>query len=113
MKIVDKPWGQELWVSHENGRYAGKILSIDAGKRLSKQYHKFKHETLFLLSGEANILLGDTQNHVTQKDVIEIPPETIHRIEAITDCIFIEFSSPELDDVIRLEDDFLRINNEM
>jgi mannose-6-phosphate isomerase len=110
MKTVDKPWGQELWIAYDNGRYGGKFIGIDAGKRLSKQYHEKKHETLFLLTGEAEIeMTGETRIY-HQKDIIVIPPNVIHRIKAITDCIFIEFSSPELDDRIMLEDDYDRVH---
>lgn len=112
MKQVKKPWGQEIWIAHENGRYAGKLIKIRSGNRLSKQYHKVKHETLYLLEGEAIIFINDEpEEKLFEGDIITIIPETIHRLEAVTDCIFIEFSTPELDDVVRLEDDYGRKDN--
>jgi len=108
MKIIEKPWGEELWIAYDNKRYAGKILGIDAGYRLSKQYHKKKHETLYLLAGKAKVLHNEDVLYMKPKDILEIKPKEVHRIEAIDDCIFIEFSSPELDDVVRLEDDYNR-----
>jgi len=108
-KVVEKPWGQELWFAYDNGRYAGKFIGIDAGHRLSKQYHEKKHETLFLFEGEAEVELKDKKVKMKPKDILVIEPGDIHRIKAITDCVFIEVSSPELEDVIRLEDDYNRL----
>jgi len=108
-KIINKPWGQECWVTHENGRYAGKLIGVDAGKRLSKQYHEKKHETLYLLYGKAEVELDNNKLiKMNPKDVLEIKPKQIHRIKAIDTCVFIEFSSPELEDIVRIEDDYGR-----
>ena len=109
IKVVEKPWGQEMWLAYDNGRYAGKILGIDKGHRLSKQYHEKKHETLFLFDGIAEVEFNDEVIRMEQKDILVVKPKDVHRIKAITDCVFLEFSSPELDDVIRLEDDYERI----
>jgi len=108
MKRIEKPWGEELWIAYENGIYAGKLIGVLAGQKLSKQYHKKKHETLYLLDGESEVLYNDETIYMRAKDILEIKPGDIHRIEAITDCVFIEFSSPELDDVVRIEDDYGR-----
>jgi len=122
MKIVDKPWGKEYIFAH-NDKYAGKLLYVKAGEKLSKQYHKDKQETLYFLKGLAFVEIGrlnDTtkykkfDNRYIKDDerVLEIPPRTIHRIEAIKDSVFFEVSTPELDDVIRLEDSYGRVNKE-
>ena len=117
MKIVEKPWGRELWVAYDNGRYAGKILEIKAGHRLSLQYHEKKHETLYLVDGKIRFLLEDEDGMIVDEVIIPggvkvVSPGKKHRMEAIKDSRFIEFSSPELDDVVRLEDDYSRISDE-
>ena len=114
MKIVEKPWGREIWIAYENGRYAGKLLEIKAGHRLSLQYHKNKHETLYLLDGKIRFLLEDNAGNLADEVIVPggvkvVPPGFKHRMEAILDSRFIEFSSPELDDVVRIADDYSRI----
>jgi mannose-6-phosphate isomerase len=107
MRRVDKPWGHELiWA--ETARYVGKILHIKAGERLSRQYHQVKDETLFVQSGEMDLEIGpaDAVEHRLMKpgDVFHVTPGTIHRMTAVTDVDVLEVSTPELDDVVRLED---------
>lgn len=114
MKIIEKPWGREIWIAYDNGRYAGKILEIKQGERLSLQYHEKKHETLYLLEGKVRFSLEDESGNL-QTEVIQhggvktVQPGRKHRMEAIRDSILVEFSSPELTDVVRLEDDYHRI----
>lgn len=113
MKIVNKPWGREIWIAYDNDRYAGKILEIKEGHRLSLQYHRKKHETLYLLEGKIRFSLeddgGTLMTEVLQPGGVKIVrPECRHRMEAIRDSVLIEFSSPELDDVVREEDDYDR-----
>ncbi|MGB3976401.1 MAG: cupin domain-containing protein [bacterium] len=113
MKIVGKPWGREIWIAYDNDRYAGKILEIKQGHRLSLQYHQQKHETLYLLEGKVRFTLEDESGNL-QTEVIQhggvkvVPPGRKHRMEAIRDSILVEFSSPELTDVVRLDDDYSR-----
>lgn len=113
MKIVDKPWGRELWLEYENGRYAVKILEINAGHRLSWQYHRVKHETLYLLEGRVKFTLENDSGGIVD-DVIGpgeyrvVKPGRRHRMEAIENSRFYEVSTPELDDVVRVEDDYAR-----
>ncbi len=106
-KIVDKPWGREVWYAHTD-RYAGKILEVDAGHILSLQKHVVKHETLYLQSGRMRFTLGEGTFEWTPGEVVEIPPDTIHRMEALEDSVILEVSTPELDDVVRLEDRYGR-----
>ena len=106
-KIVDKPWGREVWYAHTD-RYAGKILEVDAGHSLSLQKHVVKHETLFLLSGRMTFTRDGDVFEWTPGTAIEIPPDTVHRMEAIEDSVILEVSTPELDDVVRLEDRYGR-----
>lgn len=106
-KIVDKPWGREIWYAHTD-RYAGKVLEVTAGHLLSLQKHRVKHETLYLLTGRIQLTL-DTQVLDWQPgQAVSIPPGTVHRMEAIEDSVLLEVSTPELDDVVRLEDRYGR-----
>jgi mannose-6-phosphate isomerase len=109
---VDKPWGHELIWAHTD-RYVGKILVIEAGRRLSLQKHEIKDESILVLSGRLRLTLEDEDGEV--RDEVVGPGEhrrvrtgRIHRYEAIERCELIEVSTPELDDVVRLQDDFGR-----
>ena len=106
-KIVDKPWGREVWYAH-NDLYAGKVLEVTAGHLLSLQLHEVKHETLFLQSGRMLFTRGEDVFEWTPGETIEIPPGTVHRMEAIEDSVILEVSTPQLDDVVRLEDRYGR-----
>lgn len=106
-KIVDKPWGREVWYAH-NDRYAGKILEVSAGHILSLQKHEVKHETLYLQSGRMTFELGGEAFEWRPGEAVTIPPDTVHRMEALEDSVILEVSTPELDDVVRLEDRYGR-----
>lgn len=106
-RIVPKPWGREIWYAHTE-RYAGKILEVTRGQLLSLQKHRVKHETLYLLSGRMRFTLQDEVFDWASGTAIEIPPETVHRMEALEDSVILEVSTPELDDVVRLEDRYGR-----
>jgi len=106
-KIVDKPWGREIWYAHTD-RYAGKVLEVTAGHLLSLQKHRVKHETLYLLSGRVRLTLDERVLDWLPGHAVSIPPETVHRMEAIEDSVLLEVSTPELDDVVRLEDRYGR-----
>ena len=107
MRRVEKPWGHELiWA--ETARYVGKVLHIKAGERLSRQYHRVKDESLLLLCGEMVLEIGPDgsvdERRMRAGDVFHVVPGTIHRMVAVTDVDVVEVSTPELDDVVRLED---------
>ncbi len=113
VKHVPKPWGHEtIWAATE--LYVGKILHINAGQKLSVQYHVQKDETVFLLAGELKYWVqmdGDSTPQDMQLKVGEafrITPGTIHYMEAVTDCDVLEASTPHLDDVVRLKDQYGR-----
>jgi len=126
-QIKLKPWGREIWFAHTD-KYAGKILEIKKGHRYSLQYHEHKEETQYILKGKARFTYGELdpsgtpdefetfgQNHenlqekiLSEGDKIDIPPYTVHRLEAIEDTVVFEVSSPELDDVVKLADDYGR-----
>jgi mannose-6-phosphate isomerase len=109
---VPKPWGYELhWAKTD--RYVGKLIHVDKGHALSLQYHNRKDETIYLHSG---LLLFEIQEgselikrEMKPGDRIHVPPPTVHRMTAIEDCDIFEVSTPELDDVVRLEDRYGRV----
>jgi mannose-6-phosphate isomerase len=111
VRRVPKPWGYELIWAHTD-RYVGKLLHINAGHALSVQYHNSKDETIYLLSGEMKYwvkLTGELEDvRLAPGDAFRITPGTVHYMEAITDCDILEVSTPELDDVVRLEDRYGR-----
>jgi mannose-6-phosphate isomerase len=109
---VEKPWGHELIWAHTD-RYVGKILVIEAGKRLSLQRHVVKDESIFVTSGLLRLYLEDDSGTVQVEELTagehrHVPTGRIHRYEAIERTELMEVSTPELDDVVRLEDDFGR-----
>ena len=109
---VEKPWGHELIWAHTD-RYVGKILVIETGKRLSLQRHAIKDETILVLSGRLRLTLEGDDGAVEHEELgpgdhRRVVTGRIHRYEAIERCELVEVSTPELDDVIRLEDDYGR-----
>ncbi len=116
LRRVEKPWGYELvWaLTH---RYAGKILHIDRGQALSFQYHKVKDETIYLLEGVLDLEVcreGEDRRRLRLRpgDGYHIAPGLRHRMIAIETCEVLEASTPELDDVVRLEDRYGRVKEE-
>lgn len=110
--IKPKPWGSEIWWAH-TAHYAGKILNVKKGARLSLQYHEKKEESQYLISGKIKATIGkdknDLQEHILNPgDKLDIPPNTIHRIEGLEDSVIFEVSTPELEDVVKLADDYGR-----
>ena len=106
-RIVEKPWGREIWWAHED-RYAGKILIVNRGHILSLQKHERKKETLFLQSGRAIFHLNGDDYPMEPGSSVTVNPGDVHRMEAVEDAVFLEVSTPELDDVVRLEDRYGR-----
>ncbi len=106
-RVVDKPWGREVWYAHTD-RYAGKVIEVDKGHILSLQKHRAKHETMLLQSGLMRFTLNDDVFEWRPGEVVSIPPGNVHRMEAIEDSTILEVSTPELDDVVRLEDRYGR-----
>ena len=111
-KRVEKPWGHELiWARTD--RYVGKVLVIEAGKRLSLQRHLVKDESIIVTSGRLRLTLEDANGSIQVEELVagdhrHVPTGRIHRYEAIERTELMEVSTPELDDVVRLEDDFGR-----
>ncbi len=113
MKIVDKPWGREIWVAHTD-KYAFKIIEVRQGTRSSLQYHVKKHEHLYVDQGVLQIEWEDDAGHMVTLtlhpgNVVENKPGRKHRVTALEDAGLLEVSTPELDDVVRVEDDYHRV----
>ena len=110
---VEKPWGWEL-VWAENDQYAGKLLFVKTGGALSLQFHRRKDEAWYVLQGKLEVQLGEPGQAVLNREVVgegacfHFPPGTVHRARGVEDALVIEVSTPHLDDVVRLEDDYGR-----
>jgi len=112
VKTIKKPWGEEIWFA-QNNHYAGKILKVKKGHRLSLQYHERKIETQYLYKGSVKITFGSDKDNLEERilqigEKFDINPPTIHRIEALEDSEVFEVSTPELDDIVKLQDDYGR-----
>ena len=110
---VEKPWGHELvWALTD--AYAGKILAVNAGESLSLQFHREKDESWYVLEGRAEVELAGPGEKATTMEVVtaghafHFAPGTVHRVRALEDTVILEVSTPELDDVVRLEDSYGR-----
>ncbi|HEY3070352.1 MAG TPA: cupin domain-containing protein [Gaiellaceae bacterium] len=111
-KRVDKPWGYEL-IYASTDRYCGKVIFVKAGEQLSLQFHRKKDETIYVQSGRAEFEIGDPGKPIDREVVgpgraFHLAPGTVHRIRALEDTVMLEVSTPEIDDVVRLEDRYGR-----
>lgn len=110
---VEKPWGHELiWAKTQD--YVGKILHIKKGHRLSLQYHREKEETILVYSGKMTFVFENEAGVVEEialaaGEAHHIPPGRKHRMIAVEDCDVFEVSTPQLNDVVRLEDGYGRV----
>jgi len=112
VKRVDKPWGYELLYALTD-RYCGKVIFIRCGEELSLQFHREKDETLYVQSGRVEFEIGDPGKPVDREVVgpgraFHLQPGTVHRLRALEDTVVLEVSTPELDDIVRLEDRYGR-----
>lgn len=113
---VKKPWGYEL-IFALTDEYCGKLLFVRSGHSLSLQYHERKDETIYLDDGLAEVEIGPQGGPLGCETIwpghaFRIEPGTVHRLRAIKDCMFLEVSTPHLDDVVRLEDRYGRAEAE-
>jgi mannose-6-phosphate isomerase-like protein (cupin superfamily) len=113
VRKVEKPWGHELiWALTD--RYCGKVLFVRAGHSLSLQFHREKDESWLVHEGRAKLELGEAGSGALLEEVIgpgaafHYVPGTVHRVTALEDTTIIEVSTPQLDDVVRLEDAYGR-----
>lgn len=113
VKRIEKPWGYELWWAVTD-RYVGKILHVTKGHSLSYQYHEVKDETMFLRAGKLLVEIeerggGLRKLRLLPGEALRILPFTKHRVTALEDSELLEASTPELDDIVRLEDRYGRV----
>ena len=124
---VKKPWGNELWLSGKHPSYALKEINLNAGFKTSLQYHELKRETIVLFKGKGKLHYKQNDSvgndNVSPSDLgtfkisknhsLDVWPKVLHRMEAISNITFYETSTPELDDVIRVEDDSNRLSGKI
>ena len=110
---VDKPWGHELiWALSEH--YCGKLLHVNAGHALSLQFHNEKDESWYVLEGRAELELAAPGDAVRDAEIVgpgaafRLRPGTVHRLRAVEDTVVLEVSTPHLEDVVRLDDEYGR-----
>lgn len=113
---VEKPWGHEVWWA-QTGDYAGKLLFVNSGHRLSLQLHREKDESSYLLSGRLRLTHGRSKTELEEREISpgeswRIEPGIIHSVEALEDSVVVEVSTPHLDDVIRLDDRYGRVTQD-
>ena len=114
VRRVEKPWGYED-IFAETESYVGKVIFVRQGQRLSLQYHEIKDETMTLLSGVAELHAGDSASDLkpillSRSESVRLRPGVVHRLVALEDCEVLEVSTPHLQDVVRLSDDYEREN---
>ncbi|MFB9932251.1 cupin domain-containing protein [Amycolatopsis halotolerans] len=113
-KVVRKGWGEERWLVAEGAPFGFKVIHLKAGERTSLQYHERKEEANLIVRGEGLLRYADRAGEelatraLAPGDIVHVRPLAVHRIEAATDITLVEVSTPELDDVIRLSDDYGR-----
>jgi mannose-6-phosphate isomerase len=109
---VEKPWGYEIIWAHTD-RYVGKVLHIEAGHQLSLQYHERKDESIYVLGGEIVLRLRQDETLIERRlktgEAFHIHPTLVHQFEAVVTSDVLEASTPEIDDVIRLQDRYGRV----
>ncbi len=112
MHRVEKPWGWELWWAHTD-RYVGKQIHINKGEALSLQYHNLKDEVIFVFQGRILFEMGDADGVLQKREMgagesVHVVPPTVHRMTALEETDIFEVSTPEVEDVVRLEDRYGR-----
>ncbi|MDP1677937.1 MAG: cupin [Bacteroidota bacterium] len=112
MQIIEKPWGKEE-VIEINDKYMVKKLTMWKDHRCSIQYHNLKRETIYVLSGQLRIYYGPTKEKLDSRifypgESITLIPGVVHRMEGVEDSVYLESSTPEMEDVVRLVDDYNR-----
>lgn len=115
MQVIEKPWGKEE-VLEINGSYMVKRLTMWKGHRCSLQYHNIKRETIYVLEGMLRIDYGPEKEALDAREVgpgesMTLLPGVVHRMEAVEDSVYLEASTPEMEDVVRLVDDYQRAPN--
>lgn len=112
VQIKQKPWGREIWFA-QTEQYTGKILELKKGHRYSLQYHERKVETQYVFEGKVKFTVGQDQDHLEEKilnpgEAVHIDVGVLHRAEALEDSKIFEVSTADLDDVVKIHDDYGR-----
>ena len=112
VKRIDKPWGYEI-IFALSEKYCGKLIFVRAGEQLSLQFHRVKDETIYVHSGRIELEIGDPGGPLDTEVVgpgraFRLRPGVVHRWKALEDSVILEASTPDLDDVVRLEDNYGR-----
>ena len=107
MSSCRKPWGSESLL--HAGKFAVKRIRMTSGKRCSLQHHKKKCEYIYIVRGKMLLTLGEHERTLGEGDGAYIPAGEIHRMEALHELVYVEASTPELDDVVRHDDDYGRV----
>lgn len=112
MRVIEKPWGREE-VLEINGSYMVKRLTMWKGHRCSLQYHNIKRETIYVLQGKLRVDFGAAQEKLEAREFgpgesMTLEPGLVHRMEAVEDSVYLEASTPEMEDVVRIVDDYQR-----
>ena len=113
-KVVSKAWGEERWLVHGDAPFVFKLIRLRAGMRTSLQLHREKEEANLVLEGRAELVFepdpaGSLERRALEPgNVVHVRPGAVHRLEAVTDLVVLEVSTPEVDDVVRLSDDWGR-----
>ena len=113
-KLVSKAWGEERWLVHGAAPFAFKLIRLKAGMRTSLQLHREKEEANLVLEGRAELWFAPDSAAPLERrtlepgDVVHVRPGAVHRLEALSDLVVVEVSTPEVDDVVRLSDDWGR-----
>lgn len=108
-EATEKPWGREVLIE-ANDRYVLKAIHMNSGQRCSLQKHLFKRETIYVLKGRITLWHNDKHIHLYPSQAITIEPGEVHRMSAEEkESVYLEVSTPELDDIVRLEDDYGRV----
>jgi len=113
-KVVRKPWGEERWLVHGPAPFVMKLIHVRAGQRTSLQFHREKQEANLVLSGRARLHYRRDEGEAVDScevgpgSVVYVGPGGVHRIEAVADLTMLEVSTPQVDDVVRVHDDWAR-----
>ena len=109
-KVVEKPWGKEIWIADEP-EYGGKIIEIKKGYSTSVHYHQKKKETIYVDKGKLKVRSGDDEFVVNEGEAITIEPYTVHQLIALEDVRLIEVSTQPLNERVRVEDPYKDLRN--
>ena len=108
--VAKREWGEEILIAHAPNKYIGKLLKVNAGHGGGLQFHRLKDESDYLLSGTLKVIYDNggelAEDIIEAGQTVRFPNGVIHKTEAITDCVIIEFSTPHFNDRVRVEEEY-------